>query len=150
MIHDLQQLYPRNRLLWLEAGSTALRAGRYEEARTAIEDGMERLARDPRPRAYGEEARWRYYHGAALVGLRRVEQAERELKMVLTMEAAEWLRGRAHKELGKIADLAGDRQRAISEYRTANRVCREQHDPACAQEATALISSPYRQDRTGG
>src|SRR4029079_4016539 len=31
VIRELQQAYPRNRLLWLEAGSTALRAGRFEE-----------------------------------------------------------------------------------------------------------------------
>ena len=144
VIRDLRELYPRNRLLWLEAGSTALRAGRYEDARAATEEGLARLSRDTRPRAFGEEARWRYYHGAALVGLHRVDAAERELRAVLSAEAAEWLRGRAHKELGKIADLSGDRPGAISEYRLASRICREQHDSACADEAAALISSRYR------
>jgi tetratricopeptide (TPR) repeat protein len=144
VIHDLQELYPRNRLLWLEAGSTALRAGRFEDARAAIEDGMARLAHDPRPRAYGEEARWRYYHGAALVGLRRTEDAERELRAVLGGEMAEWLRGRTHKELGKLADLSGNRADALAEYRLASRICREQHDPDGADEATALIASRYR------
>ena len=143
-IHDLQELYPRNRLLWLEAGSTALRAGRFDVARAAIEDGMDRLARDSRPRAYGEEARWRYYHGAALVGVGRRDDAERELRAVLAGEAAEWLRGRAHKELGKLADLTGNRPAAVAEYRLAVRICREQHDPGGAEEATALIKSRYR------
>jgi tetratricopeptide (TPR) repeat protein len=144
VIRDLQQVYPRNRLLWLEAGSTALRGGRFEEARAAIAEGMERLSRDPRPRAYGEDARWRYCHGAALVGLRRLELAERELQSVLAAEAPKWLHGRARKELGKIADLSGNRSRAIGEYRIANRICREQHDGACADEASALISRQYR------
>ena len=144
VIRDLQQSYPRNRLLWLEAGSTALRAGRFKDARAAIAEGMERLSRDPRPRAYGEEARWRYCIGAALVGLRRVEAAERELRLVLAADAPKWLHGRAHKELGKIADLSGDRSRAIGEYRTANRICKEQHDGACADEASALIGRQYR------
>jgi tetratricopeptide (TPR) repeat protein len=144
LIHDLQELYPRNRLLWLEAGSTALRARRFEDARAAIEDGMDRFARDSRPRAYGEEARWRYYHGAALVGLGRTEPAQRELAAVLAGDAAEWLRGRAHQELGKIADLRGNRAGALAEYRLAIRICHEQHDPAGADEAAALIKSPYR------
>jgi tetratricopeptide (TPR) repeat protein len=144
VIHELQQLYPRNRLLWLEAGSTALRAGRFDAARLAIEDGMSRLARDPRPRAFGEEARWRYYHGAALVGLHRVEEAQRDLRFVLDGEAVEWLRGRAHKELGKIADLAGNRADALAEYRQASRICREQHDSSCEDESAALIKSRYR------
>jgi len=144
VIRDLQQAYPRNRLLWLEAGSTALRAGRFEDARGSIAEGMDRLSRDSRPRAYGEEARWRYSHGIALVGLRRIELAQGELRTVLETNAPEWLHGRAHKELGKIADLSGDRSWAIGEYRTATRICREQHDGSCADEASALISRQYR------
>ena len=144
VVRDLQQAYPRNRLLWLEAGSTALRARRFEEARAAIAEGLDRLSRDPRPRAYGEEARWRYCHGAALVGLRRTELAGHELRSVLETDAPKWLHGRAHKELGKIADLSGDRSHAITEYRTANRICREQHDGTCADEASALIAQRYR------
>jgi tetratricopeptide (TPR) repeat protein len=144
VIHELQQQYPRNRLLWLEAGSTALRAGRFDEARLAIEDGMNRLSRDPRPRAFGEEARWRYYRGAALVGLHRVDEAQRDLRFVLEGEAAEWLRGRAHKELGKMADLAGKRGDAIAEYRQASRICHEQHDASCEDESAALMKAPYR------
>ncbi len=59
LIRELQELYPRNRLLWLEAGNTLLRAGRPADARNALESGMARLARDTRPRAPGEESRWR-------------------------------------------------------------------------------------------
>src|SRR5215831_4615700 len=40
VIRRLQELYPRNRLLWLEAASTALRAGRASDARAFVEDGM--------------------------------------------------------------------------------------------------------------
>lgn len=144
VIRQLQELYPRNRLLWLEAGSTALRAERYEEARLALEDGMRRLARDSRPRAFGEDARWRYYRGAALVGLHRSDDARPDLRFVLEGEAPEWLRGRAHKELGKIADLAGHRADAIVEYRQAARICHEQHDASCEDESAALLKVPYR------
>lgn len=144
IIGQLQQAYPRNRLLWLEAGSTALRARRFEEARAAISEGMKRLARDPRPRAYGEDARWRYCHGAALVGLRQLDLAERELRAALELDGPAWLRGRAHKELGKAADIAADRSRALNEYRTANRICRAEHDGTCVDETSALIERPYR------
>jgi tetratricopeptide (TPR) repeat protein len=58
LIEELQQRYPRNRLLWLEEGNTLLRAGRADAARVAIEEGLDRLARDTRPRAPGEESRW--------------------------------------------------------------------------------------------
>jgi tetratricopeptide (TPR) repeat protein len=58
LIKELQQEYPRNRLLWLEEGNTLLRAGRPAEATKALEEGLARLARDTRPRAPGEESRW--------------------------------------------------------------------------------------------
>jgi tetratricopeptide (TPR) repeat protein len=144
VIRELQQLYPRNRLLWLEAGSTNLRARRFDDARAAIEDGMTRLAGDPRPRAFGEQARWRYYRGAALVGLHRREAAEPDLRFVLEAEAPEWLRGRAHTEIGKLADLSGNRSGAIAQYRLAGRICREQHDSGCEDEADGLIKTRYR------
>ena len=144
VVHRLQTLYPRNRLLWLEAGTTALRAGDFGAARAVLEEGLEKLSRDPRPRAFGEEARWRYSHGAALVGLHQTDLAERELRAALSGEAADWLRGRAHKELGKLADLAGDRARAIASYQLAIRICRDQHDSICSNEAAALVKARYR------
>jgi tetratricopeptide (TPR) repeat protein len=144
VIRELREQYPRNRLLWLEEGSTDLRAKRFEASRSALEQGLTRLAVDRRPRAFGEEARWHYYLGASLVGLRRTEAAERELRQTLSGEAADWIRGRAHKELGKIADLTGNRSGALAEYRLAKQICRDQHDQVCADEARGLIASPYR------
>src|SRR5262249_11107719 len=79
VIRQLQSRYPRNRLLWLEAGGTALRAKRFAEARAWLAEGLSKLATDPRPKALGEEARWRYTYGAALVALNDREAAEREL-----------------------------------------------------------------------
>jgi tetratricopeptide (TPR) repeat protein len=70
VIHDLQERYPRNRLLWLEAGQTALRAGRPAHARAMLEEGLARLADDPRPRALGEEARWRAAYEESLAALK--------------------------------------------------------------------------------
>jgi tetratricopeptide (TPR) repeat protein len=143
-IARLQQMYPRNRLLWLEAGSTAMRAGRPAEARAAIETGLAMLSKDPRARAFGEEARWRYHYGAALVALRNVDAADRELRASLAGEAPAWLRGRTSIELGKIADLAGRRAAAIQEYRRAERSCRAADDRDGVREAARLIRTPYR------
>src|SRR5262249_30242653 len=70
VIRELQERYPRNRLLWLEAGDTLLRAGRPAHARAALEQGLARLAIDPRPRALGEEARWRDAYAASLARLK--------------------------------------------------------------------------------
>jgi tetratricopeptide (TPR) repeat protein len=142
-IGELQQRFPRNRLLWLEAGNTALRAGRPADAKTALEEGLARLARDPRPRAFGEEARWRYAYGAALVALKNSVAADRELRAALAGATRDWVRGGVHKELGKLADLAGDRARALDEYRIADRLCRADRDADCAEEASTLKKNGY-------
>ena len=144
VIRGLQRQFPRNRLLWIEEAGTALRAGRAVEARTAIESGLARLATDPRPRAPGEEARWRYTHGAVLVALHLIAPAASELRAALSLATRDWLRGRIHLELGKLADLAGDRTIARIEYREAARLCGEDDDAACAREAHALTKRGYR------
>ena len=128
-IARLQGMYPRNRLLWLERGSTALRAGRGADARAALEEGLAVLARDSRPRAFGEEARWRCAYGASLVLLGRTDAADRELRQSLALEGPAWLRGRVHKELGKVEDLRGNRAAAMEHYREAVRVGKAEHDP---------------------
>jgi len=144
VVADLQRRFPRNRLLWLEAGSTALRAGRPAIARKAFERGLAMLAADSRPRAAGEESRWRYGYGATLVALKDVAPAERELRAALPVAVRDWVRGRIHRELGKLADLAGDRSRARDEYRLADRLCQQDHDNDCAEDARALMKTAYR------
>ena len=144
VIGELQRQYPRNRLLWLEAGSTALRAGRPAVARQSLEHGLAMLADDPRPRAFGELARWGYYHGAALVALKEVAAARRALEQALKDPSRDWVQGRIHTELGKLADLAGDRARAIAEYREAVRLCDGGEDDGCVKNAKALIKGGYR------
>jgi tetratricopeptide (TPR) repeat protein len=143
-IGRLQERFPRNRLLWLEQGATALRAGRLVEAEKALAEGMSRLAGDQRPRAFGEEALWRYKRGAALVALGRTAEAERHLLAALEAKARGWVRGRTHAELGKLADMAGDRQRAKLAYENAIRSCASDNDPVGVAEARALLASPYR------
>ena len=144
VIADLQRRFPRNRLLWLEAGGTALRAGRPANARLAIEEGLTRLAQDKRPRAPGEEARWHYTYGAILAALNEHAAAERELDSALAGATRDWVRGRIHKELGKLADTAGNRTRALDELALAERLCRQDHDAACADEAKTLAKSVRR------
>jgi tetratricopeptide (TPR) repeat protein len=139
LIEALKRQYPRNRLLWLEAGSTALRAGRPALARQALEEGLTKLAADQRPRAFGEAARWRYYYGASLVALRQSDAAARELRSALAEPARAWVHGRVRVELGKLADLAGDRITATDEYRQAARLCSGDNDDACEKEARGLL-----------
>jgi tetratricopeptide (TPR) repeat protein len=144
VIRRLQALFPRNRLLWLEAGSTALRAGRHADALAMIDAGSARRSSDVRPHAFGEDARWKYVHSAALVGLHRAAQAEPELRAALELPSREWVRGRIHVELVKLADLAGDRARALAEYQVANRLCGQDDDTDCAEEVEALTRKGFK------
>jgi tetratricopeptide (TPR) repeat protein len=99
IIRQLQERYPRNRLLWLEAGSTTLRAGRPAEALAALDRGLAQLATDPRPRAFGEEARWRFQRALALNGLGDRAEGQRLMQTVLASEAPQWLRDEAKRAL---------------------------------------------------
>jgi tetratricopeptide (TPR) repeat protein len=144
VIRQLQQLYPRNRLLWLEAGKTALRAAQPADALAALDEGLARFSTDPRPRSFGEEARWRYYRGAALTALRETDRAHAELEAALAKEGPAWVRGRTHVELGKLADLDASRPRAIEEYRLAIQDCRADRDASCVADARRLLSAGYR------
>src|SRR5262249_18049290 len=54
VLNDLRRQYPRNRLIVLEAGATAARAGRAAEADGILSEGIAALARDRRPRIPGE------------------------------------------------------------------------------------------------
>ena len=139
VIAALRRMYPRNRLLLLEAASTELRAGRAAQARISVERGLERLRGETRPIASGEESRWRYVHGAALAALDERTLAERELQDASALATRDWVRGRISKELGRLSDRAGDRQAAAAHYARAERLCRADHDDECADEAKHLI-----------
>ncbi len=141
VIRQLQAKYPRNRLLALEAGSTALRAGRPADALQAIDDGRAASGHDSRPRAYGEEARWRYYRGAALNALGKLPAAQEELRGALAVEGRQWVRGRVHLELGRIALKRRQSSVAAQELRAAHADCGAEQDSDCVADTRKLLDS---------
>jgi len=144
VLGQLQESFPRNRILWLEAGSTALRAGRAADAERLLNDGLQRLATDNRPHMFGEEALWYLKRGAARVALDRRQEAEADLRRVLGLESRKWVTGRAHGELGKLADLRGDRAAARGEFQRAAALAGEDNDPSGAAAAARWVDTPYR------
>jgi len=62
---------------------------------------------------------------------------------VLDHSPVDWVRGRAHLELGKLADLSGDRPRALNEYRQAKAICEASNDPVCAGDALRFQRRPF-------
>jgi tetratricopeptide (TPR) repeat protein len=135
----VRDLYPRNRLVWLEMGSTNLRAGRPAEAERILDEAMTRFAGDTRPRMFGEDALWYYKRGAARAGLRRAAAARSDLNKALSLTARKWVYGRTHLELGKLALLAGDHAEAQRELQAGAALCDADNDSIWADEARRLL-----------
>jgi tetratricopeptide (TPR) repeat protein len=144
VLEQLQKEFPRNRILWLEAGATMLRAGRPADAERMLSEGLDRMNADTRPRMFGEEALWLVKRATARVSLGRTELAETDLKRALGLESRKWVTGRAHAELGKLADLRGDRAKAQREFERAVALATEDNDPIGAETAERWVSRPYR------
>jgi tetratricopeptide (TPR) repeat protein len=143
-LQQLQQAFPRNRILWLEAGATALRAGRPADAERLLNDGLARMEADDRPRMFGEEALWRLKRGTARLALGRDREAEDDLRRALSLESRKWVAGRAHAEMGKLADLRGDREAAKAAFERAAALAREDNDPIGESAAEGWLDAPYR------
>jgi tetratricopeptide (TPR) repeat protein len=139
VLQELGRLHPRNRLIVLEEGSTALRAGRNELAETRLTDGLTMLAGTSGPRMPGEEGLWRYKRGAARVALGRRDAAQDDLRTATAPDAQAWVQGRARVELGRVALSRGDRNAAAGEARQAQALCQQGNDPTCLNDARRLL-----------
>jgi tetratricopeptide (TPR) repeat protein len=138
-LQELRRLYPRNRLVLLEAGSTALRAGRAAQADTLLTEGLGMLATSAGPRIPGEEALWKYKRGAARVALGRPDAARDDLNIAIAPEAQPWVQGRARVELARVALQRGDRTTAAGEARQAESLCQRGNDPVCLEDAKKVL-----------
>jgi tetratricopeptide (TPR) repeat protein len=135
----LRQQFPRNRLFWLETGSTQLRAGRAAEAERVLDDGVSRFASDARPRMFGEEALWLYKRGAARAAIGRAREAEQDLRRAVSLEGRKWVHGRAQFEIGKLLLKSGNRDAARQAFQTAIPLAEADNDGANADEARRYL-----------
>lgn len=140
VLDTLRQLYPRNRLVVLEQGATALRGARPGDADRILTEGFRMLQNDTRRRIPGEEALWRYKRGAARAALGR-EDAIEDLRAATSGDAQAWVAGRARVELAKLALRKGDKGAAAAELKLAESLCQNGNDPACVEEVRKLSRS---------
>ena len=143
VLQELQRLYPRNRLVVLEAGSTALRGGQAQRADELLTEGLRMLAADTRDRVPGEEALWHYKRGAARAALGRADAALTDLRVATSPQAQAWVHGRARTEIGHLALRRGDRTAASAEARRAEALCTQGNDPVCVEAARKLLRSSH-------
>ncbi|HEX7486339.1 MAG TPA: hypothetical protein VF332_09315 [Vicinamibacterales bacterium] len=146
VIRGLERSYSRNRLLLLEEACTLLRGKRPGEAERVLDDGITRLGQDTRPRMTGEEGRWRYKRGMARLQVGKLNEAEEDLKLAIgARDVRGWVLARIHVELGKLADLRGDRAKAQGEYRTALSITKMWSDDEAESQATRFLAQAYKQ-----
>jgi hypothetical protein len=93
---------------------------------------------------FGEESLWLQKHGAALVALGRRDDAQPLLQRALMLEARPWVTGRTHAELGKLADLRGDRASARRHFEQAVRLAEQDNDALGAAAARRWVATPFR------
>jgi tetratricopeptide (TPR) repeat protein len=144
VIRELMAEFPRNRILRLEAGATAIRARHYTEADRLLTEGIDALPADARPRAFGEEAMWFYKRGMARLALRRLDPARADLTRAFGLPMRDWVKARVQLELGKLADLESRRADALAAYKQAIRLADTGNDPETRQEAERWIKQAYR------
>ena len=143
VLTELKQRYPRNRLVWLESASTWLRDERARMAEHDLNLGFSKLVNDDRPRMFGENEVWLLKRGTARVDLAKLNDARADLEAALIGPTTGWVQGRAALELGKIADLEGDRALARSEYDKGRKLCDRANDRRCVSLAKTLKKYGY-------
>ena len=79
----------------------------------------------------------------ARVLLKRAPDAEADLRAALANPPVEWVRGRIHLELGKVADLQGKRAVALGEYRQARTIADANDDALAEAAANRFDRRPY-------
>jgi len=139
VLGELRQRYPRNRLVLLEAGATAIRGGRAAEADALLTEGLAMIGRETRPLFPGERGLWHYKRGAARLRLTRQDDAAADLRVAIQPESAGWVQGRARVELATLALQQGKPDEARREARLAIAACENDPDPLCVEQAKRLL-----------
>jgi hypothetical protein len=82
---------------------------------------------------------WRYKRGAARAALNQLDSARADLNAAVAPGAQDWVRGRAHAELARLAMRGGDRAGARTLALRAEVLCQQGSDPACVNDARTLV-----------
>ena len=140
----LQRAHPRNRLLYLNQGATALAAGRPDVAERLLSAGISRGDWGAAPSVLGETALWFAHRGTARARLHRKVDAEADLRRGIASNPRDWVRGRIQIQLGDLALEAGDRVRARREFEIALDFSRRGGDQVAEKEAMRKLSTVRR------
>lgn len=143
LLRQMTAEYPRNRVLVLEEGSAAIRAGLAREADAILTRGLSALDRDYRNKMPGERALWLYKRGLARLNQNHLTEAAADFSAAMSSHPEPWVTGRLHLEFGKLADLGARRDDAVARYRLARDTAKAAHDPINVAEAERLLRRPF-------
>jgi len=143
LLGQMAAAFPRNRLFVLEQGAAAIRAGRAEEAEAILTRGLAAFEHDERVKIPGERAQWLYKRGSARVSLNHTVDAQADLMAALNSGPVDWVRGRINFELGRVADLRGQRSEALTRYRAARDIGQLTNDPIVVADALRFMQRPF-------
>ena len=82
----------------------------------------------------------RYKRGTARAVLGRAADANQDLQKAVSLEGRDWVHGRAHLELGKLALKNGNSAGARQEFEQTIKLCTGDNDPIAVNEARALVA----------
>jgi tetratricopeptide (TPR) repeat protein len=143
VLSELAVEFPRNRLFELERGAAAIRAGHAERAEDILTRGLAAFEVDPRQKIPGERALWLYKRGSSRVSLNHPADAAADLDAALRSDPVDWVRGRVNCELGRVADLRGQRAEAVARYRTARTIGQQTNDAIGVTDAQRYLGQPF-------
>lgn len=135
----LQARYPANRLLWLNAAATAIEAKDFTVAEREIVAGAP--TRDPAmpPVVTGEHGLWLLKSGTARAAVGRTEEARADLVKGLAAGPRDWVRGRIHFQLARLAAATSDPIEARGHLARALAFARRSGDTIAASAADDLL-----------
>jgi len=139
VLAGLRTMYPRNRIVLLEAGATASRAHQPADAERFLSEGLAMLEHDTRRKMLGAAGVWHYRRGVARVRLGHNREAREDLALAVTPDTPVWIQGRAHLELARLAVGDGDRATAQREAAAAAAACQQGADPNCVEQARSIV-----------
>jgi tetratricopeptide (TPR) repeat protein len=135
----LQARFPGNRLLWLNAATIAIETGQFDVAERHLTAGLAARDLEAPPPVLGERAMWLLKRGTARAALGRAADAVADLTQALAAGPRDWVRGRTHLELAKLARTRHDDPEAASQLRLAIEFGKRGGDQAAVRAAEALV-----------
>ena len=135
-----------NRLFALNTGATHIESGQFDLAERDLAAAIAATDLRSSSTILGEEALWYLKLGTARAGTGRMEEARRDLTRALVSSPREWVKGRAHLELARLALRTGDAHQARRQVAEGLQSSERGGDGRAVTESTCAPDSHHLSD----